>query len=172
MTDMLACASTSLEPPVDRAVLAPGGSVSWDACECGQVWVRLIGLVPSASSQVRSSAFLPCGVTIWVVTLGVGVLRCAAVLDESGNAPSPAALSADTLQETADLAALSAAIQCCMTASPHVEHLSMLRWSPLGPDGGCLGGEFQFNVLMDNCLCVPDGQISQVSGSVGVMSGG
>jgi hypothetical protein len=170
MSAMLSHAASSLSPPVERAVLAPGGAVAWDDCCDGQVWVRLISIGPATGRRTSSfTAILPCGVTLWTVEVGIGVLRCAATLDDSGHAPSPAALTADTLQMTQDQANLSMAIQCEMTQLQEVEKLSPVSWLPLGPDGGCVGGEWRVTVLVDNCRC---GSIDQVSGMVGVTSGG
>jgi hypothetical protein len=151
LAQALACADAALEPQVGRAVLSPGGPVAWDDCCDGQVWVRLISLVPSALPANAGRNAAPCGVMQWTATLGVGVLRCVASLDDAGNAPTPAQLSVDTRQMTADVADLSAALQCCL--APHVNRLIMLRWDPLGPQGGCAGGEWQVQVLVDNCRC-------------------
>lgn len=150
----LACADAALSPPVARAALYPGGQVAWDNCDCGgQVWVRLISLVPSGNPINNQGRNLttPCGVLMWTATIGVGVLRCAATVDDVGNAPTAAQLTADTVQMTTDLADLSAALQCCV--APQLNKLSMVRWDPLGPDGGCVGGEWQVTALVDNCRC-------------------
>jgi hypothetical protein len=52
---------------------------------------------------------------------------------------------------TADMMAVAEAINCCL--APQVAKLQMLRWDPLGPEGGCTGGEWSFTVLVDNCRC-------------------
>lgn len=151
LAQALACADAALEPQAGRAALYPGGQVAWDDCCEGQVWVRLISLVPSGNPINTRNQSTPCGVVLWTVTLGVGALRCAAVVDELGQAPSPTALTANTNQMTADASALSEALQCCL--APTVNKLIMLRWDPLGPDGACVGGEWQVTVLLDNCRC-------------------
>jgi hypothetical protein len=144
--------------------------VAWDGCECGQVWVRLISIAPATGRRTSSfTSVLPCGVELWTVEVGIGVLRCAATLDDSGRAPSAAALTADTLQMTQDQANLSAAIQCEMSHIWQVDRLSPVSWLPLGPDGGCVGGEWRVTTLVDNCRC---GSIDPVSGLVATTSGG
>jgi len=170
MSAMLSHAAAALTPPVARVALYPGGSIAFDDCCTGQVWVRLISIAPATGQRTTSyTTILPCGVTMWIVEVGIGVLRCAATIDDFGRAPSPAALTADTLQMTQDQADLSMAIQCEMTQIPQLERLSPVSWLPLGPDGGCLGGEWRVTTLVDNCRC---GSIESVSGMVGAMSGG
>lgn len=148
LTVALACVADVLDPPVGRAVLAPGSAVAWDDCCDGQVWVRLISLVPKPDPTGLST---PCGPSIWVATLGIGVVRCVATVDDQGYAPPASALITDTLQMTADMTALSEAIQCCL--APQTGKTSMLRWEPSGPEGGCAGGEWTITVLIDNCGC-------------------
>jgi hypothetical protein len=153
LSELLVCAAAAL-PEHARAALYPGSEVAWDDCCDGQVWVRLVSLVPTGS-PVQPTGLLPCGVVLWLATVGVGAVRCAHVVNDQGDAPSVAELTADTLGVTADAAALSQAIQCCMTAVPGVERLSPLRWDPLGPSGGCVGGEWLVSMQLPNCAC-PD----------------
>lgn len=150
LTVFLGYAEDALVPAVGRASLYPGAELAWDDCCEGQVWVRVISILPSPLANPGSFT-QPCGVLSWVATLGIGVLRCAAVLDDNGNAPTPAELSADTLAMTRDAAALEAAIQCQI--GPQVEQLSFLRWEPLGPQGGCVGGEWVIMVKLPTCSC-------------------
>ena len=147
----LACADAALDPQVGRASLYPGAEIAYDDCCDGQVWVRLISLTPAGNPTATRTTANPCGVLMWAATIGIGALRCAATLDDQGNAPTPAQLTADTHQMTADAAALSQAIQCCLT--PQVNRATILRWDPLGPSGGCVGGEWTVTVLTDNCPC-------------------
>jgi hypothetical protein len=145
----LASAEAALDTPVGRAALYPGAEVAWDDCCDGQLWIRVINQLPN--SGVRNASGQPCGVATWTVTLGLGVLRCAASIDDQGRAPAAADLTANTLAMLADQAALSEAIQCAIT--PAVEKLVVLRWDPIGPSGGCVGGEWQFTVTLMNCAC-------------------
>lgn len=151
LSTALACADAALIPQVGRAALYPGSSVAWDDCCEGQVWVRLISLTPSGNPANSRNQLTPCGVLMWTATIGVGVLRCAATLDDAGNAPSPALLNADTLQMTQDMINIAEALQCCL--APQLGKLSMTRWDPLGPNGGCVGGEWVATLLIDNCRC-------------------
>lgn len=155
MAAMLACADASLTPAVGRAALYPGGQVAWDDCCEGQVWVRLISMTPLANIASGQGGggnlSTPCGPLMWIATFGVGSLRCANSLDDNGNAPSPTVLTSETNQMTLDMSALMQALQCCF--GPQVGKMNMLRWDPLGPDGGCVGGEWTLQVWIDNCGC-------------------
>lgn len=149
----LACASTGLSVPASRAIIATG-QIAWEGCCSGQVWARLIDMTPMQTSsgfgQVTASG-QPCGPVMWRATIGVGVLRCAATVNEMGDAPPSATLIAEALGTTRDQADLGEALQCCL--APQVASLVMQRWDPLGPDGGCVGGEWTFTVLVDACSC-------------------
>lgn len=150
LTAILVEIGAALDPPVGRLALYPGLEVAWDDCVCGQAWVRLVNLLPSGTAP-RTASGQPCGVLMWTATLGVGALRCAATVDDNGDAPAPIDLISDTLQMTADVAALKQALEC--DVKPYVEQLTFLRWDPLGPQGGCVGGEWQVQVKIGNCGC-------------------
>mgnify|MGYP000901333097 CR=1 FL=1 len=145
MQALLANVQLELSPSVGRAALYPGGEVAWDDCCDGQLWVRLAAILPNPG------AGQPCGVMTWTATFGIGVVRCISVLDDEGRAPAPAALTTDTLRMTGDTAALIKAIQC--QAIPRAESLTVVRWEPLGPEGGCAGGEWLVSVKFMNCGC-------------------
>lgn len=149
MQQMLPLAEALLAPEVGRAALYPGAEVAWDDCCDGQLWLRVVDVVPSGLDQ-RPSAN-PCPPPMWRVTFGLGVLRCVGVVDDNGDAPSPARLTADTLQSTADRAALARAIQCGF--GEILGRVTFVRWLPLGPMGACAGGEWLFTGLVGNCPC-------------------
>lgn len=155
LSTALVCAREGLTVPAGRVLVSPGGEVAWDACCDGQLWTRLIELAPMGASTNTSftsaSVNAPCGVLMWQAVVGVGVLRCAAVVNDAGDAPTPAVLTAEALAVTQDAADLAAALQCCL--APQVSKLRMVRWDPLGPEGGCVGGEWQVTLLVDNCQC-------------------
>jgi len=138
----------ALDPPVQRVALYPGAQVAWDDCCGGQAWLRVVEIIPSGGDRRLRTA---CGPPLWQVTLGIGVLRCAAVVSDYGEAPSPEALTADTLQMLTDMSALQQAFECQI--APAVLSADHLRWVPLGPSGGCVGGEWLVTVRFDNCPC-------------------
>lgn len=151
------CAAAALDPVPGRVSLYSGAQEAWDDCCSGQLWVRLISAVPgstqTAGARGYSQASLPCGALSWSVTAGIGVLRCAATVDDNGVAPAPVELNAETLQMTADVAALSRAIECCGAGIQGIEKLTSVSWTPKGPSGGCVGGEWTVTFLVLACNC-------------------
>lgn len=132
------------EPP-GRVILAPGANVTHDDCCEGQVWVRVQRIDPMTGRTPATTA--PCGILGWVATLGVGIVRCAAVLDDQGNAPTPEAVTVDTVGMNEDAAALVQGIMCSGVVR------SVEQWMPSGPMGGCVGGEWTCTVRYDVCRC-------------------
>jgi hypothetical protein len=149
LASMLGCADSALDPAPGRALVVPGLLPAWDSCCDGQVWVRLMSLTADlAGGQPSQRPPL-----MWRATIGCGVLRCAAVVDDQGHAPPAEVLTAEALALSADRAALEAAIQCEMPGVSNVMRIELIRWDPVGPEGGCAGGEWQFQTLVDNCRC-------------------
>lgn len=151
---LLACAVADLDPVPGRVLINPGLEVPWDDCCAGQAWVRLVSLIPSGNpfpqvDMVQGGA--GCGVTLWAATIGVGVLRCAAVVDDQGNAPSVAAMTADAVQQIVDMRSLEQAITCCFKGQGYT--IKVLGWDPLGVNGGCVGGEWTIMLAVNSCGC-------------------
>lgn len=165
LTSVLSAASSALNAegrPTGRVTLSPGGPVAWDDCCEGQLYLRVIEVYPTMGSsgapfpQIDSAQKgVGCGVKMLALHLGLGVLRCAATLDSDGNAPSDAAMSADTLAASADLSTLLDVIACTVPTLPGVQQMKVGRWQPQGVQGGCHGGEWDFYLAVDPCLCTP-----------------
>lgn len=141
--------------PVGRAFTATG-EVVWDDCCKGQLWVRLVSMDPLILDQ-RRGAQEKCGPDGWMLTIGVGILRCAATVNDQGVVPSVSQLVAESKVTTAEAQALRAAITC-VDLSDETENLALRRqlltsWSPLGPEGGCVGGEWTMTVPVTDCGC-------------------
>jgi hypothetical protein len=90
--------------------------------------------------------------------IGLGTLRCASTVDDNGKAPTPAVLTEEALGVTRDASILLEAIKCCV--APMVDDQESLvtqlvigSWLPAGPDGGCVGGEWQLTVGHGSCGC-------------------
>jgi len=142
----VALAKDALEPEPGRIVIvAPGSTVAWDNCCEGQLWSRVVEVQPFLGRP--SAAALPCGVLYWNVIVAVGVIRCAHSLNDDGSAPPATLVSQDGQQMLDDLAALQEVILC------HPRTKAIQRWTPLGPQGGCHGGEWQFVISVDTCGC-------------------
>lgn len=135
----------TLTPVTSRNFIQPGEEVAWDECCNGQLWIRVVGLEPQMSTVKGNGQ--PCGVLWWDALLAVGVIRCVHVVDDRGVAPTAAELTEDALQMVADLTAIQQAIICDPITT------RMMAWVPLGPQGGCAGGEQRFVVRLAPCGC-------------------
>lgn len=158
--DLLACAVAALSAdPVGRAQISPGATVAWDDCCEGQLWVRVVSIHPTGAPYPGQDTRQNCGVLLWAANLAVGVLRCAAVVNDQGQAPSPATLTAEAHRMLADEAALSEAVRCCFAPNHEYLKTTLGAWTPLGPDGGCVGGEWALTISVDVCQCPPKEEI-------------
>lgn len=154
LSDMLDCARNQLG---ERGLAnLPGrsfvtaGDVAWDDCCDGQLWVRLIHQIPAGTTTQSRPVRTNCGVSLWKTTIGVGIVRCAATVDDQGQAPAAGELTADAMGVCQDMLDLDVAIRCCMA---DLAPLTMVRWDALGPQGGCVGGEWTVTVVRDLCGC-------------------
>jgi len=138
---LLQCAAGALDDcgvPAERVSLSPGSAVAWDDCCAGQLWVRAISITPVQTQ--------PCGYTTLTLQAGVGILRCVSVLDDIGTPPTPAELTADTLQSTTDASILLGAIMCCELPGVNGKGVRVTGGTPLGADGGCAGWEWTMTI--------------------------
>lgn len=169
MAALLDCANTALngyDRPVARAFLNPGLDTPWDACadNCdGQLWVRVIERFPSGTPfPSRDTSAKSCHPLAWATTLAVGVLRCTPTVNDDGSPPAADAMTASALEMTEDAAILEEALRCCFAetaGSQLVARLILGAWVPLGPQGGCVGGEWQLTIASPVCACpTPDGE--------------
>lgn len=144
--DMVDKAKAALVPTPTRVVhVNPGRQVPWDECCVGQLAGRVLTVTPFTGP--RGSSALACGVTEWIVTLGISIIRCVATVNDNGVAPTTKEMDADGLQMTRDLANLQRVIQC----HPAVRTLG--AWNPQGNQGGCGGGEWTFQIRVPVCPC-------------------
>lgn len=144
-------ASQTLSPRPGRTVLiAPGATVAHDDCCRGQVWARLVTIQPMPSNDPRSRPGMDvCAIPELVATMELGIIRCAATVNDHGQAPSELQITADGEQSIKDMAALLGVLRC----EPGLR--SLIGWTPTGPEGGCHGGFWTFTKLIPNCLtCV------------------
>ena len=111
--------------------IVPGAEVSWDFPD-GIAWVRLIAVAPVAGLD-RSS----CGVPL-EAEIEVGVLNCAPTPTARGVLPDEAALRESARLQMAAMDAMRRAITCCYEG----DHLSLGIYTPLGPQGGLVGGSW------------------------------
>lgn len=132
-----------------RALVAPGAEIAWDNCQCGQLTVHTLELVPSDTFPVQKQLppFNDCGFAWWVVHYVVTILRCVTIQDEDANPPAPADLTADAGIDLLDRWAVRQGIACCMQAYKAANPAGPPRpWLPqsqlaVGAEGQCMGSE-------------------------------
>ena len=146
MQSVLDCASEHLTTAVSLESLVPGGEVAWDACDCeGQLWVRLINIVPTGQEA-------NCPPTMWNLVLGVGVVRCVSSLDDQARPPTAAKMTSEAKVMTQDAADIYEALVCCSIDNAQ-RGPTIGQWSPVGALGGCAGGEWQTTIRIGTCAC-------------------
>lgn len=176
--DVLVLAETCLlaawdDLPVDerpgRIGIVPGRDVVADDCCEGIAWVRRIRTFRTdvetfPSALLRQQA--PCTDWVWGVEFGVGVLRCAPTVDDSGNAPTVADLRAAALEIADDEERVRRALLCCLPTAlaSYVRRrssigvlMSLGDAVSIGPEGGCHAFEMTMIVGLPNCICPPNG---------------
>lgn len=166
--DLLACLVVrldELDAPVCRAFWHPGSTAPWDACGTedggaeGQAWVAVPRVYPSDNFPTETIDAHRCFPRGFAAEVVVGVLRCAATVDSSGRAPTAEQVTMDALKVSRDRAIALDAIVCCLIgedADPGEYRLG--AWEPLGPNGGCVGGQWTVTVAVDACRCLDIGE--------------
>lgn len=141
-------AAEVLTPTPKRVVLvAPGALVAFDDCCDGQVWARLDNIAPTqGSNPANRSGMHGCSVPHFLATMELGVTRCAHTVSDRGKAPSAAQITSDGEQSIDDMAALLGVLRCL----PDIR--AVVSWTPQGPEGGCHGGFWTYNMLLTNCI--------------------
>lgn len=165
MIDLLDCAISQFEGVPDdspnalpgRTFIQPGLDVAWDDC-CeggGQLWVRVISTFPTGQPfpSTLPASRSKCDWPLMAVNVGVGIIRCSPGPDNQGRAPSGQALSENALVLLQDRAYLEAAVRCCWPTVTNVQALTNATWAPLGPNGGCAGGEWTATLALATCRC-------------------
>lgn len=133
-----------------RRVLVPGGTVPWDNA-CGQLWVRLVRLLPhTPSGRQAGAASAACRPDYWIATVGVGVIRCVATVNDRGQPPKDSRMTDDALGIWADAEALQCAL-VGLTIPRTYGPVTVTDWSPLGPEGGAAGGEWGLTIKVSDC---------------------
>lgn len=130
--------------PVGRSLIAPS-PVTWDGDKDGMLWVRVVSLQPQPSDPNASpGSYDRCGPVAWQVNLALGVIRCISTLDSRGRPPRAKDVTEDGLYQIGDIQALADVIE------GNIHTRAFQQWNPLPPQGGFAGGEWLFNVRMDN----------------------
>lgn len=135
--------------PCFCGVLA-GEQVAWDYCQpcegdmCGMAWVRIASIVPLSATTSNDGTILlnRCAPALAAI-FEIGVLRCAPTVGPEGQLPDMAEQLAAAHLQASDMAAAGRAAACCFTDGRMV---AVNQWTPLGPDGGCVGGSWTVTV--------------------------
>lgn len=140
---LLARAKEYVDPAPELAIIAPGSEVAWDNC-CGQLWVRVVDYgPPSGVRQTRKADGSLCAMRRQA-TIELGMLRCAAVVDDQGQPPTEQEINEDGAQVLADAEGLWLLLSC------DVKVRELIRWTPVGPNGGCVGGHWRFTIDLED----------------------
>jgi hypothetical protein len=146
LAEYVANAVATLTPAPGRVITyQPGEQVAWDECCDGQLWGRVV-LIQPGPIQPKGNG-LPCGIPWFNVVLGLGIIRCVASVSDKGKVPSASAITDDGAQMLLDLATLQEVMLCTGYTT------NVLAWTPLGPEGGCAGGEWTFTIRVMACGC-------------------
>lgn len=139
-------AGAALTDPISRTLVVPGTQSAWDGCE--QLAVRLVQIRPKKTDPRVQRPGAGCGIQQWILTIGIEVIRCAAVVTDSGP-PSPRQINADAKAMTQDLSDIEKYLLC--TEDFTLEDI--IGWNPKPVDGGFHGGEWIFTVTQGVCPC-------------------
>lgn len=108
----------------------------------GMAWVRLTGVAPMIVFSETGSS-IPCGMPL-TATVDVGITRIAPTLNSRGELPTEQAQHEAAWLVSADMIATHHAITCCFAANNR--DVRVLTWTPLGPEGGVVGGVWTIEV--------------------------
>ncbi len=125
----------------------PGTQIVWDDCCDGLLGIRMAGMRPRLNDTARANLRMPCSILYWDVDLEVSLLRCAAVVNDAGVAPSAAVLSAEGQSNLTDLRAVLQAVK------NHPLAYSVSPVQPQGPQGGCGGWAITTTVRINDEPC-------------------
>ena len=140
--------------PVCRVHLSPGAIVTADhCCECaggqGQASVRLAQLYPSDPFPAPLVDLSRCWAMTWAAQYELVVYRCSGVVDDDGEPPSAERVEHDAQVVMSDAAAMVRAIGCCFAGGPCGNGVVPGAWTPISPNGGCMGGAMTVTVDLD-----------------------
>lgn len=155
LTDLLECAQISLDPPVCRVFKYPGDGAPHDVCSTtpdgadGQLWVGHVNDVPGWPGGTGEPT--TCA-TPFAATIEIGIVRCAkGKLKDNGKLPPAEDVTADAEQQDADRLAIRNAILCCLDIDS--KDLIIEGWTPITPQGGCVGGVWTITIRDSGCDC-------------------
>lgn len=120
---------------------APAVGYFGDCENNGVAYVRLANAYPSKSIGQQDLSVSNCG-SVMGLDIEVGILRMMTVGDEDGNMPTAGEILEATQLQVADMLTMRRAVECCLQPEDYV----MGSYTPVGPDGGILGGSWEVNL--------------------------
>lgn len=159
--EVLSCLEETLskyDAEVCRSFLAPGGPPPWDTCcDCGtgegMAYVQIASVAPTDNFPIQQTGAMRCPPTGQIIELNIAVIRCAATVDDQGRAPSAERMTADALKVQRDRAIVYEAIKCCYLDDADPGTYVIGAFTPLGPNGGCVGGTTSLTLAANVCRC-------------------
>lgn len=146
-----------------RVEMTPGTLPAWDDCCDGQLYLRVIEVYPTAGKNSpfpqidvsqSGAAGSACSIHALAVHIGLGVIRCAATVDDAGNSPTTVAVTSDAVLMLDDMATLLDVLVCVVPSTIRgIQGMKLDRWIPQGVEGGCHGGEWGAFFAVNPCLC-------------------
>lgn len=112
-----------------------------DEVQCNQLWVRVTGITPSNTEIEGWDGSCAMGTSIG---LEVGVIRCLEV-PEGGEAPYASDVLVAATQAMTDMTL----VRCAALSCEVWDGLDVGDWTPLGPQGGQVGGVMTFIAELD-----------------------
>lgn len=106
--------------------------------KCGIAWVRMTNLYPSNGVGAAFTQPGNCDVGLGM-DVELGILRCISVGTER-EGPTPEELHEAAQLAIADAMLIRKAVYCCDAINPR--DLILGQYTPLGPEGGLVGGAF------------------------------
>jgi hypothetical protein len=141
-----------------RVAVYPSAPVPSDSCEAagdcadgceGQLWgaIQLIQRVQQPASAGTGAC------EAYTFTAQVGAVRCAAIPHEDGTPPDIDAVQRDAARQAVDADGIRYAIACCPARPRRLIDAGIVleSWTPLGPQGGCVGGFWTIRGRFDDC---------------------
>lgn len=144
-----------LETPVDRVGVVPG-QIAWDYPGCGMLAVTWALLMASdAFPQEKIYADGNCTAAWEVAEIAIQVIRCTAMPDSLGNAPTMAALGTVAQLMSKDATQMRRAcnvLLCTMKDAGDIVDFMVNRITPQGPQGDGVGSELRVFVSLPNSI--------------------
>jgi hypothetical protein len=161
LTDYVEARLEADSVPVRSSAIVGGQFVAWDDCcddngqSNGQLRVRVTRTALTDRFPQEPADILRCP-TGTIVNVEIGVLRCAATMDDQGNPPTAAQLDAEAALLMADRKAIFMALLCDFPADGTMDEdrgIANIVWEPMGPEGGCVGGMVTADIELIECNC-------------------